>query len=324
LFANASGNKYVAKWNGTTWSELGGSNTLAANNPIYRICSDIAGNVYAAGYFTNASGNKYVAKWDGANWSELGGSNSFNSPNPIYFVYADNFGRVFASSELQNSPFGKTYWAYYNTPIISNNCQAFYTLYPDSVLQSNWFLVNQCFGSDSLSADSLNYLWSWGDSLNSTATGAYPSFTYSSPGNYVICVTATDATSSCTSTYCDSSTYIFKSIANQMISVNVVPATTQIITKVKSNSNLVSEFSIYPNPAKDMIYIRYKNYEEEHQNYFSNIKLYDVLGNEFPLQNIKSKTQSDGIQQSEFNIQHLPKGIYFLKAGNQANMFVKE
>ena len=58
--------------------------------------------------------------------------------------------------------------------------------------------------------------------------------------------------------------------------------------------------------------------------YLKKIKLYDVLGNEFQVQNINGKTQSVGIQQSELNIQHLPKGVYFLKAGNQANMFVKE
>ena len=44
-----SGNKYVAKYNGTSWSELGGANALSANDVIKTICTDPSGNVYAAG-----------------------------------------------------------------------------------------------------------------------------------------------------------------------------------------------------------------------------------------------------------------------------------
>ena len=63
-FTNDSGNWYVAKWNGSDWSELGGMNGLAANGEIFSVCSDDFGNIYAAGWFTNSSGNGYVAKYD--------------------------------------------------------------------------------------------------------------------------------------------------------------------------------------------------------------------------------------------------------------------
>ena len=53
----------VAKLEGRTWSEVGGSNAFFANHPINIVISDLAGNIYAAGDFTNASGNYYVAKY---------------------------------------------------------------------------------------------------------------------------------------------------------------------------------------------------------------------------------------------------------------------
>ena len=57
-FTNNSGNKYVAKWDCSSWSELG---SLKANNRILSICTDAVGNVYAAGEFTNSNNVPYVA-----------------------------------------------------------------------------------------------------------------------------------------------------------------------------------------------------------------------------------------------------------------------
>ncbi|MBX2931553.1 MAG: hypothetical protein KF781_06395 [Chitinophagaceae bacterium] len=55
------------------WSELGGVNSLQANNYINSICKDALGNIYTAGNFTNANGKRYVAKFNGTTWGELGG-----------------------------------------------------------------------------------------------------------------------------------------------------------------------------------------------------------------------------------------------------------
>lgn len=93
-----AGKIYVAKWNGTAWTELGtGTAALNPNGPIKGMVTDSAGNVYVAGQFTNAAGKYYVAKWNGSTWSELGtGNNALNTTKPIYQLCIDRQGRIYA------------------------------------------------------------------------------------------------------------------------------------------------------------------------------------------------------------------------------------
>ncbi len=107
-FKNISGKYYVAKWNGASWSELGGLNGLAADHFIKTICSDASGNIYAGGFFWNGTGRPYVAKWDGNQWSELG---NFN--NTIKSIHSDAFGNIYVGGDFTNTS-GKYYVAKWN------------------------------------------------------------------------------------------------------------------------------------------------------------------------------------------------------------------
>jgi len=111
IFKNANNHYYVSKWNGTAWSELGGTNALKANYYIHNVVADAAGNVYAAGAFTDSpnyryhngilldsTGYKYVAKWNGSTWSELGtGTNALNTNSPISALTVDPAGAVYVA-----------------------------------------------------------------------------------------------------------------------------------------------------------------------------------------------------------------------------------
>ncbi len=62
----------IARWNGTTWSALGGG----MNGSVYTLVASGSG-IYAGGIFNQASNivavtANGVAHWDGANWSALG------------------------------------------------------------------------------------------------------------------------------------------------------------------------------------------------------------------------------------------------------------
>jgi len=95
----------VYEWNDITekWSQLGsGNDGLCANGYVNSLCTDLMGNVYAAGGFTNSSGKCYVAEWDGFKWGELGGSNSLNVNGGISSICSDAFGNIYAGGSFTN------------------------------------------------------------------------------------------------------------------------------------------------------------------------------------------------------------------------------
>jgi hypothetical protein len=100
-FVEAAG-RYVAKWNGTTWSTMGtGSNALSANGDIYTICSDPSGNIYSGGHFTNSGAMGYVAKWNGTTWSELGsGLGGATYTQDINSIVSDASGNIYAAGQI--------------------------------------------------------------------------------------------------------------------------------------------------------------------------------------------------------------------------------
>ena len=62
---------YIAKWDGSSWSNLGSG--IGSYNTFYyppvRALAMSGTNLYAGGNFTNAGGvtASYIAKWDGSN-----------------------------------------------------------------------------------------------------------------------------------------------------------------------------------------------------------------------------------------------------------------
>lgn len=108
---------YVAKFNGTTWSELGGNNSLNANSAINTLYCDGNGTIYAAGDFTNQSGKRYVAKFDGTTWSELGGANSLSANDQINVITSDTLDNILVAGRFKNSS-GNIYIAKYICQIV--------------------------------------------------------------------------------------------------------------------------------------------------------------------------------------------------------------
>lgn len=93
-FRNNAGYPYVAKWNGTTWTELQGTNSFQPGY-IESLASDPNGNIYAGGPYSNGIGG-FLAKWNGTNWTNLNGL--FNSPyNSFLTITSDNVGNVYTA-----------------------------------------------------------------------------------------------------------------------------------------------------------------------------------------------------------------------------------
>ncbi len=70
---------YLAKWDGVSWSPVGGGmNGVVRALETFDDGSGAGPMLYAAGSFTMAGGvpAKYIARWDGSSWSELGSGTS--------------------------------------------------------------------------------------------------------------------------------------------------------------------------------------------------------------------------------------------------------
>jgi hypothetical protein len=107
-FTNASGfNSYVAKWDGTTWSELGAGQNMGATfvQSVKTIVSDASGNIYAAGELTDSTAANYVvSKWNGSTWSQVG-TYSLLANAAINVLRIDG-SNLYAAGEFSDGSFG--------------------------------------------------------------------------------------------------------------------------------------------------------------------------------------------------------------------------
>jgi hypothetical protein len=216
--------------------------------------------------------------------------------------------QFFAASQIQADSIGSYWLSVHGVNNQPDECQAFYSLFPDSLQASNWILVNLCMGSDSLSQDSLVYQWTWGDSLNSTSSVAFPSFTYTSPGFYTICVTITDTITGCTRTYCDSSVYISKSMANQMIHIQVVPYNYFQLAAIHKTTSEATSVDVFPNPAHQVIELSFRSGISSNYSF----QLLDMFGRMVKAEHIFSAHAS-------INIEDIPAGLYTLVLSDGIN-----
>jgi hypothetical protein len=134
------------------------------------------------------------------------------------------------------------------TPLV---CDALFIPDTNQVLPGLVHLVNACTSTYTGPAATTTtaYAWSFGD--GGTATGAYPSHYYTSPGSYSVCVTMVSTTSNgftCTDTYCDSITIdstgflVFKTQAG--FTLQVIDA-----SQLRSIEYPELRLAVLPNPA---------------------------------------------------------------------------
>ncbi len=175
---------------------------------------------------------------------------------------------------------------------------AAYTVYPDTAVLHHWFVLNTASGTPPLT-----YYWSWGD--GDTSGGATPSHTYSLAGYFQICLTVTDS-AGCASTYCDSSTYIYKQATAASVSVILPP--TGVTEQVETDNSI----SIFPNPVNDNLIIDFKP-----QNKNAGYEIYDVFGRV----TLKSQILNP---QSLIQVSELSEGLYMLRITDGESVYNKK
>ncbi|HKR06306.1 MAG TPA: PKD domain-containing protein [Bacteroidia bacterium] len=227
IFVDTSGNVY-------TTGSFSGISDFDPGPGIYNLTAAGTNDIFISKL--DANGNFIWARNMGGSGSNTGGNGIFADAGGNVYIAGGFLDTVDFNPPLQANLFSNGYddsfVAKYSQP---GGCQAHFSIYADTI-PHNWIVLNQSSGVWPVS-----YLWSWGDSTNST--GVAPSHIYNNPSYYNVCLNITDATG-CISTYCDSSTYIFKGTSdNTMITINVFP------TNIANQNPDESGNIIFPNPS---------------------------------------------------------------------------
>ncbi len=105
---DTSGYLYVAKWDGSNWTELGTGVCHAFegwNAQIYSLAIDHSGNIYAGGWVSRDS--DFVSKWDGVSWTKLGTStNRLPNNSAVYTMCLDKFDNLLVGGTFIDSATG--------------------------------------------------------------------------------------------------------------------------------------------------------------------------------------------------------------------------
>ena len=176
-------------------------------------------------------------------------------------------------------------------------CLAGFNVYQDTSIgaQPHTYLgQNLCQPQNMLMVDTINYTytWTWGDGTATTAP--YPSHTYSAAGNYTISLMMlSNPIGGCNDTFTLTAT-INKNTAMYSINIinpNAIPTSAKDITEC--------EFSIFPNPAADKIFIK----GLQNENY--SLAIYSIEGR---------LIAAPSVENDQFvSISSLAKGNYMLK-----------
>jgi len=89
------------------------------------------------------------------------------------------------------------------------------------------------------------------------------------------------------------------------------------VTAVAENNNHF-DLNCFPNPSSDFITLTIKPSKGFEPSESSEVQIFNALGEQVMLESINPVT--DGLR---INIESLPKGIYFVKAGGETTKFVK-
>jgi PKD repeat protein len=268
---------------------------------IAKISSKIYGDTVV---FTNIS----EGYWDKELWQFDDGTSSttFTGKNgTISHIYKNN-GYYYPVLKIYDT--NKKNLCTYNNDTLNINvkrCQASFYLAIDTTTKFNLYLIQNSKGTTSKT----KYFWSFGD--GDTSHTKSPTHKYKSFGLYNLCLTITDSSKNCTSTYCDSIGLDSNGKLLKTQGFNLIVFEEKDVLSV-SDINDLKQIQIYPNPSEGSVNISL--------NSNSNDPLYIEVFNALGQSVITDKFELlNGPNQMKIDLNGHMVGVYFihLRQGNQ-------
>lgn len=287
--------------------------------------------INCSGNFTNSACQSSFYTYTDSNCVTNFISTSVNSGMETWSIDGINVGTVFNPSySLSNGSHTVTLYSYTpigalcdsSTQILNISCSSGtvspigcqsnpqFLLFADSINTGNYYAYNY-----SWSTGTTSYLWDFGD--GTTSTLANPIHQYLIPGQYIVCLTVTGTytnalgvATTCSNTYCDSSSVHRIASGFQMSKISILPPpiVTSLNTTLTSNIGLLA----YPNPFKDELTIEVKSTNISQLQ----IILIDALGREV----LKETLQNE---RTKINTSNLPQGVYGLNLLSKEGQNIK-
>jgi PKD repeat protein len=258
--------------------------------------------------YANLLGAPVTYSWDFGDGSPIS-----TSANPTHTYAASGNYNVCLTININGCPgtycqtnyVDLSWWT--NNPYNSGNCNAGY------ILVSNPGTIGMVTIVDISQVS--NPVYSWTGSAGMSSNSQTPFFTINGSGDFVLCLTVSDSTNNCTSTFCDTLTVdsvggVFKSMSstfNGTVGLNVIASAKPFITtgiENVNNSNIGIE--LMPNPASDNVTLKMFSNKQE----TATVNLVDLSGKVVMTEIL---SQNKGINTSSINVSAISNGIYFVK-----------
>ncbi len=149
------------------------------------------------------------------------------------------------------------------------------------------------FSDASFGTSATSYYWDFG--IFGTSSDQNPYMDFQAPGTYYVCLTISDSATNCNNTYCDSVT---------------IAADT---TTGMQESALQNNFVIYPNPAKNILFI--KNIVSGSENF--DLKIFNPMG-----KLIEQRQVSGDLETIDFSTK--APGLYLVSLQNEKTLIQKK
>lgn len=220
--------------------------------------------------------NKTMGDYTESNW-DFGDGTTSTTANPFH-TYAEPGMYLVSLSVKNNFDF---YSYYYDIVTLDTTHEGIYGDFGYVAGQGPGKAAGKVDYKGTTFGDVSKVIWNFGDD-NLDSTRINVTHEYENPGNYNVCL----------------------KVVNQQGETYNKCKTVNIALKVAENSKL--DFNIYPNPAKEELFVNYNLANEGN----IDITIYDALGSQvLSKENISVK----GVFKSKINVSSLNQGVYFVK-----------